>query len=281
MFLARLVSISRLYFIVSLLLFAFLSKRNGRAPCNSADYPGFIYLFFSHLKLGACARFDLANCDWLGRIIAFYQVFFQQGRVALGKWCISTQKGQPPLPHPQDSRDGFILYSAQSLFCWPRVDLARLIRRACSPDFWIISFEFVKVCWIRFFIWESFIAFYICCYSISTILACLFFVEVRISWKKLCWNGAWRRRWHLVSPTLYIITVHRVNLNKLSRNLFGAFRTTTTNCRVSFIDLYLVFPRNFRIVFLPHTNTAILLEPNCGTITEPGLPVGQACHLEH
>ena len=41
-FLARLVSISRYYFIVSLPLFAFLSKRNG-APCNSADYPGFIY----------------------------------------------------------------------------------------------------------------------------------------------------------------------------------------------------------------------------------------------
>ena len=43
--------------------------------------------------------------------------------------------------------------------------------------------------------------------------------------------------------------------------------------RVSFIDLYLVFPRNFRMVFLPHTNTVILLEPYCGTITEPGLPM--------
>ena len=41
LFLARLVSISRYYFVVSLLLFAFLSKRNG-APCNLADYPGFI-----------------------------------------------------------------------------------------------------------------------------------------------------------------------------------------------------------------------------------------------
>ena len=50
-------------------------------------------------------------------------------------------------------------------------------------------------------------------------------------------------------------------------------RTTTINCRVSFIDIYLVFPRNFRIVFLPHTNTVILLERYCGTITEPGLPV--------
>ena len=74
-------------------------------------------------------------------------------------------------------------------------------------------------------------------------------------------------------PSLYIIIVYRVNMNKLSRNFVGALRTTTTNCRVSFIDLYLVFPGNFRIVFLPHTNTVILLEPYCGTITEPGLPV--------
>ena len=54
---------------------------------------------------------------------------------------------------------------------------------------------------------------------------------------------------------------------------FLAIRTTTINCRVSFIDLYLVFPRNFRMIFLPHTNTVILLELYCGTITEPGLPV--------
>ena len=54
---------------------------------------------------------------------------------------------------------------------------------------------------------------------------------------------------------------------------FRSLRTRTTNCRVSFIDLYLVFPRNCWIAFLPHTNTVILLEPYCGTITEPGLPV--------
>ena len=83
-----------------------------------------------------------------------------------------------------------------------------------------------------------------------------------------------------MSSTLYIITVYRVNLNKLSRNYVGALRTTTTNCRVSFIELYLAFPRNFRIVFLLHTNTVILLERYCGTITEPGLPVKEvACSL--
>ena len=64
-----------------------------------------------------------------------------------------------------------------------------------------------------------------------------------------------------------------MNLNKLSRNFVRALKTTTTNCGVSFIDVYLVFPRNFRIAFLPHTNTVILMEPYCGTITEPGLPV--------
>ena len=79
----------------------------------------------------------------------------------------------------QDNRDGFFLYSTQASFPWPRVDLARLLRRAYSRPFWITSFEFVKVCGIRFSIWESFIGFYICCYPITTILACLFF----------CWSS--------------------------------------------------------------------------------------------
>ena len=86
----------------------------------------------------------------------------------------------------QDTRDGFFLYSAQASFSWSRVVLARLLRRAYSRPFWITSFEFVKVCVIRFSTWESFIGFYICCYPITTILACLFSVGVRISWKKLC-----------------------------------------------------------------------------------------------
>ena len=47
--------------------------------------------------------------------------------------------------------------------------------------------------------------------------------------------------------------VWRVNLSKLSRNFFWVLRTTITNCRVSFIDFYLAFPTNFRIIFLPHT----------------------------
>ena len=89
------------------------------------------------------------------------------------------------------------------------------LRRAYSRSVWIISFEFVKVSGIRFSIWESLIGFYIWCYPISTILACLFSFGVRISWKKLCWMRACRRKWHLLFPTLYIIIVYRVNLNKL------------------------------------------------------------------
>ena len=75
----------------------------------------------------------------------------------------------------------------------------------------------------------------------------------------------------LVSISATIVWIW-TNYCKLSRNFVGAIRTKTINCRVSFIDLYLVFPRNSGIVFLPHTNTVILLEPYCGTITEPGLP---------
>ena len=155
----------------------------------------------------------------------------------------------------QDTRDGLFctvprLHFLGRALIWPG-HFGEHILGLCG----LHSFEFVKVCGIRFCIWESFIGFYICCYPITTILACLFSVGVRISWKKLCWMRAWRRRWHLVSATLYIIIVYRVNLNKLSRNFVGAIRTTTTNCRVSFIDLYLVFPTNFRILFLPHTNT--------------------------
>ena len=37
--------------------------------------------------------------------------------------------------------------------------------------------------------------------------------------------------------------------------------------------LYIEWIWNFRMAFLPHTNTVTLLEPYCGTITEPGLPV--------
>ena len=187
----------------------------------------------------------------LGRTIAFYQVFFQQGRVDLGKWCIGPQNGhlRTPFFFCSVPRSHFL---GRALL-WPGyfgehvLGLFGLCLSSLSKSVGFVSLS----------AWESFIGFYICCYTISTILACLFSVGVRISWKTLCWKGAWQRKWHRVSPTLYI-NVYRVNLNK---NFVGALKTTTTNCRVSFIYLYSVFPRNFKIVFLPHTNTVNLLEP--------------------
>ena len=86
--------------------------------------------------------------------------------------------------------------------------------------------------------------------------------------------------------TLQLVVVVLNAPTKFRDNLFkfthvGVLQTTTINGRVSFIDLYLVFPRNFRIVFLPHTNNVILLEWYCGTITEPGLPVFKQCYIKH
>ena len=126
---------------------------------------------------------------------------------------------------------------------------------------------------IRFPSRESFIGFYIWYYPISMILACLFIVGVRISWKKLCWKGSIAAEMPSRASYLVYYIVWTVNLSKLSGKFDWVLRTKTTNYRVSFIDLNLVFPTNFRIIFLPHTNTVTWLEPSCGTITEPGVPV--------
>ena len=159
---------------------------------------------------------------------------------------------------------------------------ARWSGPAASASTFSVCLDYIlRVCqslWDSFLYLENFIGFYICCYPFSTIMACLFSVGVRISWKELCWMRACRRKWHLVFPTLHIIIEKEwiwTNCCKLSRNFVGAIRTTTINCRVSFIDLYSVFPRNFRMILLPHTNTVILLEPYCGNITEPRLPVAK------
>ena len=112
---------------------------------------------------------------------------------------------------PQDSRDGIFLHSAQASFSWPRVDQARLLRGEHILGLFGLYPSSLSKSGICFSIWESFIGFYICCYPISTILACLFSAGVRISWKKLCWMRACRRKWHLVSPTLYIVIVYKEN----------------------------------------------------------------------
>ena len=165
----------------------------------------------------------------------------------------------------------FFLYSAQASFSWPRVGLARLLRRAHSFLVYILrvcqslrdSFFYLgKLHWFIYLLLSYYYdpGMFIFYWSSN-------FVE------KAVLNESMAARWHLLSPTLYVITVYRVNLKKSSRNCVGTIRTTITKCRVSSIDSYLVFPTNFRIVFLPHTNTVILLERYCGTITEPGLLV--------
>ena len=66
----------------------------------------------------------------------------------------------------------FILY----IYIFSHLLSRALIWLGHFRPFWIISFEFVKVCWIRFSSWESFIGFSIWCYPISSILARLFII---------------------------------------------------------------------------------------------------------
>ena len=118
-FLACFVRISRYYFIVSLLFFAFLSKRNG-APCNSADYPGFIYSFcpFKFRRVCGVCSSEL----WLARKNnCLLSIFFPAGEGGFGQMMYRSLERSP-----QDPWDGIFLYSAQASFSWPRVDLARL-----------------------------------------------------------------------------------------------------------------------------------------------------------
>ena len=102
------------------------------------------------------------------------------------KLCIGPSKRSP-----QDTWDGFDLYIPQASSAWPRFDLVRPLRLIADfRPFWTISFDFVKVCWISFSSWKSFIGFYILSYPLSTILTCSFTVGVRISWEWLSWKGS-------------------------------------------------------------------------------------------
>ena len=131
-----------------------------------------ILIFFSHLNLGACAGFALANSDWLGRTIAFYQVFFQQGRVALGKWCIGPQKGHLRTPGMDFfvQCPGFIFLAAR----WSGPTASASIFSVCS-DF------ILRVCQS---LWDLFLYLgqlhWFLAISAATILSCLFSAGVRI-----------------------------------------------------------------------------------------------------
>ena len=58
-----------------------------------------------------------------GKILVRRQLFFLANHNSLEQ----TPHTRPNLPR-QDSRDGFFLYTAQALFSWPHVDLARLLQ---------------------------------------------------------------------------------------------------------------------------------------------------------
>ena len=126
-----------------------------------------------------------------------------------------------------------------------------------STVFWILFFEFHKVCWIRFSTWESFIGFHLWGSPISMSLARLLCVTLEIEFRGKRGVGMRRigpgLRGHLVPAPILCIILYE---GRIWAN-YHETRTTTGNCRVSFIDFYLVIPTNFRIVFLPYTNTVI------------------------
>ena len=177
---------------------------------------------------------------------------------------------------PQDSRDGIFLHSAQASFSWPRVDQARLLRRLILGLFGLYPSSLSKSVGFIFLSGKAPLV------SISAAILFLrswyvyFSLEFEFRGKSCVeWEHVGENGISCLLPCILLLYIEWIwtNYCKVSRNFVGAIRTTTTNCRVSFIDPYLVLPRNFRMVFLPHTNTVILLDPYCGTITEPGLPV--------
>ena len=186
-------------------------------------------------------------------------MYFQQGWLILVKLCISPWKGQPRTPGmnffctvPRSHFLGRALI--WSGYCGEHIlgllDYILRVWQSLRDSFFYLG----KLHWFLYLLLSYYYdpGMFIFCWSLNFV-------------KTLCWMRPWRPRWHLVSPTLCIIIVNRANLNKLWRNFVGPLRTTTTNCRVSFIDLYVVFRRNFRILFLPHTNTVIFSYPRIWT----------------
>ena len=211
----------------------------------------------------------------LGWTIAFYQVFFQQGRVALGKWCIGPQKG---------CQKGHLRTPGMDFFCTvprPHSPGRALIWPGCFgehilglfglyPSSLSKSVGFVSLSGKASLVSISAAILFLRSWHIYFPLEFEFRGKSCVEWEHVGENGI-----SCFLPCILLLYIEWIwtNYCKLSRNFV---RATTINCRVSFIDLYLVFPRNFRMVFLPHANTVILLEPYCDTITEPGLPVRYA-----
>ena len=114
-------------------------------------------------------------------------MYFQQGKVTLVKLCMTMYRS---LENVTPGHPGWIWFvqCPGLIYLTARWSVPATPRKKFRPV-WMYS-EFIKVCWIHFFSWESFTGFYILCYPISTIPDCLFTFRIRISWKKLCWKGS-------------------------------------------------------------------------------------------
>ena len=119
---------------------------------------------------------------------------YQRGRFTLGQWC--------PVSHKESPGGG--------------VDFSQW-----STVFWILFFEFHKVCWIRFSTWESFIGSHLRGSPISMSLPCLLSVTSGIEFRGKRGVGMRTTGAEMSSRSssyLVYYIVWRVNLSKLSRN---------------------------------------------------------------
>ena len=188
--------------------------------------------------------------------MALYQVFFQQGRVALGKWCIGSQKGRGwmdffcTVPRPHIPGRALI---------WPGWFGEHILGLfGLYPSSLSKSVGFVFLLGKASLVSISTAILFLRSWHVYFPLQFEFRGKSCVEWEYVGENGI-----SCLLPCILLLYIEWISTNycKLSRNFVGAIRTTTINCRVSLIDLYLVFPRNFRMVFLPNTNIVILLEP--------------------
>ena len=105
--------------------------------------------------------------------------------------------------------------------------------RAYSRPFWITSFGFVKVCGICFFYLGK-LHWFLCLLLSYYYDPDMFIFRWSSNFvKKVVLNESMAAK--MASRALYIIII-KSEFEQTITNFVGAMRTTTTNCRVSFID---------------------------------------------
>ena len=219
-----------------------------------------MFPFFSFWRVHWNMYFAWASRVCLKWTIALDQMYFQQGWLPLVKLCISPKKDQPRTP----GRDFFVqcpgLIFLAARWSGPATSASIFsafldyILRVCQSlrdSFFYLG----KLHWFLYLL----LSYY---YDPRMFIFCSNFVEKVVLNESMAAKMA-----SLVSYLVYyscISSEFEQIIRKLCwNNKENNLTTTTTNCRVSFTDLYLVFPTNFRIVVLPRTNTLILLEPYC------------------